>query len=116
VLDCSGKVRLAPAARLGVPKGAGNPWDARVSTTRQGVIATKTRGFTFEGKAAAADSAACGSQYSGAGQYLRATASGFRLTCAVSTIGIIARKDTARIGVFAFIFVFPLVTYVVLLR
>src|ERR1039457_1255718 len=39
-----GKVRATPPASLGCPKLPENPWPARVSTTRQGVMATSTRG------------------------------------------------------------------------
>ena len=41
-LDWMGKVRLAPPTRLGGPKAPVNPDPVRVSTTRQGVIPTKT--------------------------------------------------------------------------
>ncbi len=50
-LPCSGKARADPAARLGGPNGLGNPCPVRVSTIRQGVIATKA--------SAAVDECAC---------------------------------------------------------
>lgn len=40
-----GEVRLASAARLGGPNAPGNPCPDRESTTRHGVIPTKTREF-----------------------------------------------------------------------
>src|SRR3954469_6110557 len=72
LLDCIGNVRLAPPARAGSPKAPGNPWPTRVSTTRQGVIPTKTRAFAPAGKLAAgvdpatarsSDAACSGCQY-----------------------------------------------------
>src|SRR4029453_15433549 len=48
VLDCIGKVRGTPPRRPGGPNGPVNPEPVRVSTTRQGVIATKIRGLLTE--------------------------------------------------------------------
>ena len=82
VLACIGKLRVAPATRLGAPKGAGKLNAARVSITRHGVIATNINvlGAVVDEAAAAIwagaeRSAADGCQYSGAGQYFRGATS-----------------------------------------
>src|ERR1700688_4493795 len=82
VLARRGKLRVAPATRLGGPKAPVNP--PRVSTKRQGVIPTKTNEFAgvwasgitsaaampeVSGFAASSRSSTVGCQYNGAGQY-----------------------------------------------
>src|SRR5260370_38373932 len=85
VLDSIGKVRLTPPRRKGGPKAPEKPWLlVRVSTTRQGGIATKTSALAFGGKPAFGDAIATarspllantggGCQYSGAAQCRRTT-------------------------------------------
>src|SRR5580704_13943449 len=77
VLDRIGKVRLTPLTRDGGPKSPVNPLPIRVSTTRQGSIATKASGaLTDEAVASAGVATAAGPgagfcvgcQYSGAAQ------------------------------------------------
>src|SRR5580704_7947652 len=77
VLDRIGKVRLPPPTRDGGPKAPVNPLPVRVSTTRQGSIATKTSGAVWEKAVASAgvattacpEAAICvACQYSGAAQ------------------------------------------------
>src|SRR6266404_9862834 len=108
-LDCIGKARLAGPARLGGPNAPVNPWPARVSTTRQGVIPTKRRAFAadtslpavlplltaFGCAPVACFSAWVGCQYSGAGQGLSGTAFS-RATCAASNMGRKTRSDATR--------------------
>jgi len=83
VLDGIGKLRVAPPTRLGGPNGAWYADEVLVSTTRQGVIPTKTnelagvvastvRLFSLVATAARL-SLWLGCQYSGAGQCFRGT-------------------------------------------
>jgi hypothetical protein len=46
LLDWMGNVRMEPPVRLGGPKAPMKPTPERVSTTRQGVMATKTKVVT----------------------------------------------------------------------
>src|SRR5215469_9375170 len=95
VLDCMGIVRLTPPTRDGAPKAPVNPLPVRVSTTRQGVMAMKVRGF---GSVGAAGPARSGCQYSGAGQWRRGTRS--RRVWALSSIGTTAKTSGATMDVF----------------
>jgi len=82
VLDGSGKLRVTPPARLGGPNAPVNPNAVRVSATRHGVMATKTKEFVgvcayvtgprgrcknLSDISAASASAGLGCQYKGAG-------------------------------------------------
>lgn len=72
VLDCIGKGRLIATTSDGGPNAPENPVPARVSTTRQGVMPMKVRGFGAVGVVARGrTSARFGCQYNGAGQWRR---------------------------------------------
>jgi len=89
VLAWSGKLRVAPATRLGGPKAPVNPAALRVSTNRQGVMPTKTSELTgvwasgvtsaalpeISFFAASECSSAVGCQYNGAGQFFKGATS-----------------------------------------
>ena len=100
VLDCIGKVRLIAATSDGGPNATENPVPARVSTTRQGVMPMKVRGFGAVGVVARGrTSARFGCQYNGAGQWRRGTLS--RSTWPPRRIGTAVKTETNRAtGVF----------------
>jgi hypothetical protein len=118
VLDRIGKVRLPPPTRDGGPKAPVNPLPVRVSTTRQGSIATKTSGAVWEKAVASAGVAttACpeagicvACQYSGAAQCFNGRVSRCLPTWADSANDTTAVNKTRRsellrfIGAFAFL-------------
>src|SRR6516225_7840202 len=103
-----GKDRVEAPARLGGPNAPANPEPALVSTTRQGVMATKTNEFTgvcarglSEASAKSldlapiSDSARLGCQNSGAGQFLSGAIS--RTACPLSPIADRTIRDTLRL-------------------
>jgi hypothetical protein len=113
VLDRIGKVRLTPPTRDGGPKAPVNPLPVRVSTTRQGSIATKTSGFAPAEKpvaSAGVATTACpwvpicvGCQYSGAAQCFNGRGSPCLPTWADSTNDTTAVNETRRNELFRFI-------------
>ena len=113
VLDRIGKVRLTPPTRDGGPKVPVNPSPVRVSTTRQGSIATKTSGSALTEKAfasAGVATTACpgagicvGCQYSGAAQCFNGRGSRCLPTWADSTNDTTAVNKTRRNELFRFI-------------
>jgi len=73
VLDCTGNVLLLPPTSAGAPNGPENPCEARVSTTRHGVIAMNARASVVLPAAwgvASFGSTCDGCQNAGAAQFL----------------------------------------------
>jgi hypothetical protein len=113
VLDRIGKVRLTPPTRDGGPKAPVNPSPVRVSTTRQGSIATKTSGVSLRDEAVASAgvaTTACpgagicvGCQDSGAAQCFNGRGSRCLPTWADSTNDTTAVNKTRRNELFRFI-------------
>jgi hypothetical protein len=110
VLAWMGNERVEPPVRLGGPNAPVNPKPARVSTTRQGVIATKTNEFTgvcacamalleafakMPDLAAVSFSARLGCQNNGAGQFLSGAVSD--TACALSIIADRTIKHALRL-------------------